>query len=385
MKSEYLDSLTDTLDLLIIGGYYGEGRRTQGVSYDWNDHISVFLMGVAKTINKDNPKNSVVLPLVKVGTGYSQEQLEILRQRLKYNWKKYDSRMPPSIFGNWTPGMSERPDVYIDNPSESIVLELKAAELVPTETFAAKMTLRFPRVVNIRYDKCWEDAMKFEEILKFYGDLQNNLLNKDKRKLDDFANEELDLVKEKKRKKVDKFTKILETFRDTDTNNITKVSNLFKGMEFLVLTLDDNLINHTQKKKALECSIVEQGGIKVQNFLPSTTHVIASKLDVRGQNILKTNDINIYNPKWVYDSIRCNKLMTISPLYLTYANRETKKQFVYTIDKFNDNYYEDLTPESLAELFLSMKEYEKDEDFNFVMQEIKKEYSESEWVKNIKL
>lgn len=228
MKAEYLDNLTDTLDLIIVGGYYGEGRRrVGGSSYDWKDHISHFLVGVIKTIDQSNTKNTVILPVCKVGTGYTVDELEILRQRLKSNWKKYDSRMPPSIFGNWVPAMSERPDVYIDDPSESILLELKGAELTPTATFPAKLTIRFPRVINIRYDKAWSEALKFDELHKFFEDVQHNQIIRDKRKLEDIGPEDmLELDKDKKRKKVDKFTKILESFRDTDTNNVLIFFNI---------------------------------------------------------------------------------------------------------------------------------------------------------------
>ncbi len=132
MKCDYIDTLNDSLDLLILGGYYGEGKRRiqSGTSNNFNDHISSFLIGVVKSIDLINPKNSVILPISKVGTGYSVEELEMLRQKLKNSWKKYDPRMPARLFGNWIPAISERPDVYIEDPSTSIIFEVKAAELV---------------------------------------------------------------------------------------------------------------------------------------------------------------------------------------------------------------------------------------------------------------
>ena len=132
MKCDYIDSLNDSLDLIIIGAFYGEGKKRiqGGTSYDFNDHISSFLIGVIKTLDITNPKNSLILPISKVGTGYSIEELEILRQKLKNSWKKYDPRIPTKLFGNWIPAISERPDVFIEDPSLSIILEVKAAELV---------------------------------------------------------------------------------------------------------------------------------------------------------------------------------------------------------------------------------------------------------------
>ena len=132
MKCDYIDTINDSLDLIILGGYYGEGKRRiqTGYSYNFNDHISSFLIGVIKTIDLVNPKNSIILPISKVGTGYSLEELEMIRQKLNNNWKKYDPRMPTKLFGNWIPAIGERPDVYIEDPSCSIILEVKAAELV---------------------------------------------------------------------------------------------------------------------------------------------------------------------------------------------------------------------------------------------------------------
>jgi DNA ligase-4 len=73
MKGEYIDALGDSLDLIVIGGYFGERKRIGGS--DWTDHISVFLCGVIKKVDMVYPTNSVVLPFARVGTGYSMEEL----------------------------------------------------------------------------------------------------------------------------------------------------------------------------------------------------------------------------------------------------------------------------------------------------------------------
>lgn len=61
--------------------------------------------------------------------------------------------MPPSIFGRWAPNMSTRPDVYISDIRKSIVLEVKAGELVISEQYPTHYSLRFPRVLKVRNDK----------------------------------------------------------------------------------------------------------------------------------------------------------------------------------------------------------------------------------------
>lgn len=45
-------------------------------------------------------------------------------------------------------------DVVID-PSKSVLVEIKGAELTPTDQFSAGYALRFPRVLRLRLDKVW--------------------------------------------------------------------------------------------------------------------------------------------------------------------------------------------------------------------------------------
>lgn len=52
LKTEYMDNLGDTLDLVIVGGCFGETKRIGGPSSHWSDHVSVFLVGVIKKLNQ---------------------------------------------------------------------------------------------------------------------------------------------------------------------------------------------------------------------------------------------------------------------------------------------------------------------------------------------
>ena len=81
LKSEYFEALSDTLDLLIVGGYYGSGFRVGGG--DEFDHITVFLCAVPSKIDVKNPTKSKFIPVTKVGTGYSLAELAEIRRKLK--------------------------------------------------------------------------------------------------------------------------------------------------------------------------------------------------------------------------------------------------------------------------------------------------------------
>ena len=424
MKCDYIDTIVDTLDLLIIGGYYGEGRRnninnsivnsyinnSNTNSYylppsfsnnnSYSDSISTFLVGVIKEIDTNKPKKSLILPLVKVGTGYNMNDLSIIRDKLRSKWKKYDTRVPPSLFGQWVPNLGDKPDLFIENPSDSIILEVKAAEIVSSDNFPCKVTLRFPRVVKCRFDKKWDDCLKYNELLDYYNistntiknnnliyqkednDLQHlHIIKKWKKKnilssIDNCLNDnfETEINKEKKIKKIDKFSRMMDNFRDTDTTNIVKVSDLFKGFQFFISNLDKIAKNNLEKKRLLEYEIVANGGDKTQNYLNSTTHVIAEEIDLKIKNILNKHDINIYNSKWVYDCIKYEKIIPLSPMYLTYINEETREIFKMNIDIYNDSFFDNVDIDSLREIFNGMKNINFEKEFGKINQKIKNEY-----------
>jgi ATP-dependent DNA ligase len=90
LKTDYIDELGDSLDLVILGGYYGK-RQTE-------ESINVFLVGVIKSIG-----DKTAMPLCKVGTGLSIQELSHLQLQLKPHWKRYDPRFPPKTLGAWKP------------------------------------------------------------------------------------------------------------------------------------------------------------------------------------------------------------------------------------------------------------------------------------------
>ena len=429
MKCDYIDTIVDTLDLIIIGGYYGEGKRTVNNTFSqsipnsinnmnnilnnsnndfYSDSVTTFLMGIVKELDEKNPSKSVILPIVKVGSGYNMTTLNIIRNKLRAHWKKYDSKNPPTLFGNWKPAQSEKPDVYLDDPSVSIILEVKAAEIVPSETFPAKVTLRFPRVVKTRFDKSWNDALQYDELIKLYDISLNNvkknnelyksdsnndgnvlqhkhIIKRGKRKnimnsLESEADSDIssEEFRGKKNKKDEIYSRILPSFRDTDTTYVNKISNLFQGFQFLILLLDDSVTLNSTMKQNLEYLIVEHGGEKVQNYLSSVTHIIGNKFDLRAQNILKLHDVNIIKSKWVEDCVKNKKIMKISPKYLTYANKETKEIFSSTIDKYGDSFYEEIDIQTLEGIFENIKIKDLDKEYKIALEELSKEYKDNE-------
>lgn len=165
LKGDYIDGLTDTLDLIILGGYFGDSTARYGPSKHWSDQITSFLIGVIDRIDPLNPQIAYAIPFAKVGTGYSIDELNRLRSRLKDNLSKNEAKFKPSYLDcKWKPGLQDRPDCWITTLSRSVVLEVKAAELIVSDSYPTAHTLRFPRVVKIRYDKDWNEAETIKDL-----------------------------------------------------------------------------------------------------------------------------------------------------------------------------------------------------------------------------
>ena len=86
------------------------------------------------------------LTVCRVGGGFNHEELRVLREKLdliKVPWAK--SREYPSLAPWKITKRDDQPDFFFP-PDVSVVVQLKCAELVVSDSFSAKMTCRFPRV-----------------------------------------------------------------------------------------------------------------------------------------------------------------------------------------------------------------------------------------------
>ena len=97
-------------------------------------------------------------------------------------------------------------------------------------------------------------------------------------------------------------------------------------------------------------------------------------MDVKTQNLLKKSDINLYSPKWVLDSVKYNKLIPLTPIYLTYANKHTKNIFKNTLDSYNDDYFVEVTNDTLFEIFNNMENFKDDDEYEACLKKLKIEY-----------
>ena len=149
VKPDYLEQLSDTLDVVILGGYYGKGRGSGKICH--------FLCGLA------TGKGSYS-SFCKVSSGLTDNDLKDKIDRLTPYWIPFDKLKIPKEITLGT-NAREKP-AYLIQPQHSLILEIRAAELMATSFFALPYTTRFTRVVRVREDKGVEDCTTQQEVEK---------------------------------------------------------------------------------------------------------------------------------------------------------------------------------------------------------------------------
>lgn len=218
IKPEYVDGLMDELDLLIVGGYWGKGRRGGMMSH--------FLCAVAEAPDPGH-KPSVFHSLCRVGSGYSMKELYELGLRLSEHWKVYRKNNPPEGILCGT----ERPEVYIE-PRNSVILQVKAAEIVGSDMYKTNCTLRFPRIEKIRDDKDWHQCMTLAELEQLRGKASGKLASRHVH-IDDGEPH-----RKKKRKlpaRPRKEVRVIDHYKSQDLSGVTKETDMFEDVELCVL------------------------------------------------------------------------------------------------------------------------------------------------------
>jgi len=140
--------LSDTVDCVVLGYYFGRGARA-------SFGIGGFLAGIY------DEDNNEYLTITKVGTGLSDEDWKELKSKAD----KIKITEPPK---NLKMEKIYTPDVWVQ---PEIVVELGADEISKSSTHTAGYALRFPRLIRIVPDKNPTDTTGPKETKKLY-DLQ---------------------------------------------------------------------------------------------------------------------------------------------------------------------------------------------------------------------
>ena len=157
VKKDYLAGVGDSLDLVVLGAYYGKGKRTS-----W---YGAFLLACY------NPGKETYESVCNIGTGFSEAVLESLHTELEP--LAIDR---PKPFYSHSHGNKDQPDVWFE---PKLVWEVKTADLTLSPRYVAAndqilkgggkgVSLRFPRYIRGREDKKPEQATTSRQIAELY-------------------------------------------------------------------------------------------------------------------------------------------------------------------------------------------------------------------------
>ncbi|KAL5214254.1 hypothetical protein ABZP36_003406 [Zizania latifolia] len=296
LKPDYIHAGAD-LDVIIIGGYYGSGRR--------GGEVAQYLVGLAVP-SDDNSYPKRFLSFCRVGTGLSDEELDALVTKLKPHFRKNEYPKKPPRFYEVTNNAKERPDVWIESPDKSVIISITSdIRTIKSEVFAAPYNLRFPRIQRVRYDKPWHECL----------DVQGNSFGE-----------------------YCFYIKYLLFCLKGET--LIFANTLFY---FVNIPPSYNL-------EYFHKLVVENGGSFSMNLNDSVTHCIAAdKKGIKYQAAIRRGRIVHYS--WVLDCCKEKRLLHLQPKYILFLADFARHKFPEEIDSYADYFYWDIDISDLKQIF----------------------------------
>ena len=157
VKKDYLSGIGDSLDLVVLGAYYGKGKRTSV--------YGAFLLACY------NSSRQTYETICNIGTGFSEAILEELHTELKDH-----TIDKPKPFYTHSSVPKDQPDIWFE---PRFVWEVKTADLTLSPRYKAGsdalndsggkgISLRFPRFIKRRDDKKADEATGARMVVELY-------------------------------------------------------------------------------------------------------------------------------------------------------------------------------------------------------------------------
>ncbi|KAJ5783003.1 Nucleic acid-binding OB-fold [Penicillium paradoxum] len=356
VKPDYMTEFGESLDVVVIGGYYGSGHR--------GGALSSFLCGLR--VDGDSTQGAdptKCWSFCKVGGGFTAADYQEVRHHTEGKWKEWDAKRPPTSFIELAGGdaQHERPDMWI-KPSDSIVLCVKAASVAVSDQFRMGLTLRFPRFKKLRRDKDWKTALSIQEFL----DLKSNAEQEHREK--EFS------VDNSRKKRVKRATKkplaVAGYEENVDAQYIGPSGHIFDELNFFVMT--ESSAPEKKTKSQLEQLVKANGGkIYQTNTAAVDTICIAERRTVKVASLQKNGQQNIIRPSWLLDCVKQNVidaglpdlLLPFEPKHMFFMTEGTEEEVTANVDKFMDSYTRDTTVDELTDIFKQMDENRDQSDY----------------------
>lgn len=360
LKPEYVRAGSD-LDVLIIGGYYGSGRR--------GGEVAQFLVGLAeRPMPNTHPRRFI--SFCRVGTGLSDEELDRVVTKLKPYFRKYEypKKAAPNFY-QVTNNSKERPDVWIESPEKSVIVSITSdIRTIKSEVFAAPYSLRFPRIDRIRFDKPWYECLDVHTFVELV-----HSSNGTTQRGEGYGYVQDHKPKRMKAKKGEKNVSVVPShFIQTDVSTVKSETLIFAKMMFYFANVPSS-----HSVDLLHKMVVENGGNFSMNLNNSVTHCIAAEnRGIKFQAAKLHGDVIHYS--WLLDCCVQKKLLPLQPKYFLYLSEPTKRKLEEEIDQFSDSYYVDVDITDLRQLLSNIDQTEHPKKIDYY----KKKYCpKEEWAR----
>ncbi|KAF5391043.1 hypothetical protein D9757_003979 [Collybiopsis confluens] len=198
IKPEHIDGMAESLDLLVVAGNYGRGKR--------GGKVSTLLCALKDDLGLNNSGSDRYRTFVRVGSGLTDVLLDRITDM---PWKTRGSEGLPGWLQTLKVWGDNKYDVYLE-PEEAFVLEVKASEIIASDHHHFDYSLRFPRAVRIRDDLGKDDCWTASRVMDY-------IRSEKKRKLDDGS--KIGPAK-KKPKKATKKIEVLPVYRNPNVGHI---------------------------------------------------------------------------------------------------------------------------------------------------------------------
>lgn len=390
VKPDHIAGLADSIDLVVVGGYYGTKFGVR--------HVSHFLLATWANRSAREPThaNARFHTVCKIGNGYTSEELNVIHSMLEPFWETMPNRQTvPEWLDGWKPVAGDLiPDLYV-HPSKSVVLEVFGYSFTDSLNYRVGYTIRFPRMLRIRTDKSLADATDLDTL----GKVKENSRDALKRRVAGGRGEFETVVSLKwKQRKEHHETDTVDAPQGThlrgghlaawsaarnpgtlpprtiavvteqltvpsiDSNDI--MDNLFSGYEFCVLFTSAETCTKCPEvlgdKTALETLMLRHGARVVANPGRTTSLLLASTSaapKVRHWVQLCTSRpdsvaskyaaTDVVRCEWIYACVEAGTVLPLAPRHMIYASPSLVEKFTLLLDPFEDSYYEPSTLESL--------------------------------------
>ena len=300
IKPDYEQNVMSDLDLVIVGGYYGSGRRSNIISH--------FLLAVSDNSISKTDRNYYTF--ATIGSGYTALELKSMLEKLDPNWTKVK---PENIRCS-----NEKAQVWV-KPEDSVVVCVRAAELIVSEKYHCGFTLRFPRLESIRDDKDYSSILTEGELKDLWNTYQGKLATKFS------TGDSMPPPKKKQRvvtRKINQPITIDDRFRATDLSKIRVKSSLFEDRQFCVMSVPED-----RTRKEFETSIVSNGGKIVQNANKDTFCVLTDKVNIRVKNLIKADICDVVHIEWLEKCVEGGKMSMWQPEEVFHVCEQSRSLF----------------------------------------------------------